>query len=302
MAPIANTVNYIFGGEEDTDQANKANEGQNIDNNIQYFLMKSEPESRMENGHDVKFSIDDLKAKDGPEGWEGQYPYNTIFKTDTLITTLGVRNFTARNVMRTMRKGDLAFFYHSNCGIPGIAGVMRIVEEHSVDETAFDPEHPKYDAKSDRERPRWELVHVEFVKKFDELISLKDLKLFALPGGVLEKMQMLRQGRLSVSPVTPTEWRFILDLANEPHNLGHPTGSDGYEAELDGEDGDDAANDDDAVDDEDIADANSPASPNSGNGDSPEIDPNDFPPTDSEQFVHLNIDGSEDVQEGASTF
>jgi len=138
--------------------------------------------------------------------------------------------------MRAMRKGDLAFFYHSNCAIPGVAGVMRIVAEHSVDESAFDPEHPYFDPKSDRMKPKWEVVHVEFVKKFEHLISLRDLKAFAQSGGALEKMQTLKQSRLSVSSVSPTEWRFILDLAGEPATLGHgDIGMGGYESEIDGE-------------------------------------------------------------------
>ena len=137
--------------------------------------------------------------------------------------------------MRAMRVGDLAFFYHSNCKIPGVAGVMRVVEEHSVDESAFDPDHPYYDPKSDRDNPKWELVKVEFVKKFDELVTLRELKGFAAEGGALQGMQMLRQGRLSVSSVQPAEWRFILDLAQEPHSLGHPVKADGYESDTDGE-------------------------------------------------------------------
>jgi predicted RNA-binding protein with PUA-like domain len=147
----------------------------------------------------------------------------------------GVRNPAARNNMRAMRAGDLAFFYHSNCAVPGIAGVMRVVEEHSIDESAFDPTHPYYDPKSTRDKPKWELVKVEFVKKFDELITLRELKSFAEKGGALETMQMIRQGRLSVSSVQPAQWRFILDLAEEPHSLGHPEAADGYESDTDGE-------------------------------------------------------------------
>ncbi|EXJ76058.1 uncharacterized protein A1O5_00566 [Cladophialophora psammophila CBS 110553] len=188
-----------------------------LDHDIQYWLMKAEPESRMEKGHDVKFSIDDLAAKTEPEGWDG------------------VRNAVARNNMRAMRKGDLAFFYHSNCAIPGIAGVMRIVGEHTVDESAFDPSHPYFDPKSDRAKPKWELVQVEFVKKFASLITLKELKSFSKPGGVLENMQTLKQSRLSVSAVSPEEWRFILDLAGEPVFLGHGDIMGGYESEVDGE-------------------------------------------------------------------
>ena len=69
----------------------------------------------MQKGKDVKFSIDDLKTATEPEPWDG------------------VRNPTARNNMRLMMKGDLAFFYHSNCKVPGIVGTMEVVREHSTD-------------------------------------------------------------------------------------------------------------------------------------------------------------------------
>ncbi|EER45233.1 AT DNA binding protein [Histoplasma capsulatum H143] len=167
------------------------------DGSKSYWLMKAEPESRMEKGVDVKFSIDDLREASEPEAWDG------------------VRNPTARNNMRAMKKGDLAFFYHSNCKVPGIAGIMEIVREHSVDESAFDPAHPYYDPKSSRENPKWEVVHVEFRRKFKDLITLAELKSFAKPGGPLENMQMMKQSRLSVSVVGGKEWEFIMGLAGE---------------------------------------------------------------------------------------
>lgn len=160
-----------------------------------YWLMKAEPESRMEKGVDVKFSIDDLRARTAPEPWDG------------------VRNAVARNNMRQMKKGDHAFFYHSNCKTPGIAGMMEIVQEHSTDESAFDPKHPYYDEKSSRENPKWEVVHVEFRRKFDNFVSLNDLKPHAQSGKPLENLQVLKQSRLSVTPVSEKEWKFILGLA-----------------------------------------------------------------------------------------
>lgn len=135
--------------------------------------------------------------------------------------------------MRLMMEGDQAFFYHSNCKVPGIVGTMEVVKEHSVDglsamgenillvhplthfvETAFDPEHPYYDEKSDRAKPKWCLVHVEYREKFPEIIKLKDLQKYAKPGGVLEKMEVLKRARLSVSKVTKREWDFIMSLVN----------------------------------------------------------------------------------------
>ncbi|KAI9797102.1 MAG: hypothetical protein M1835_002090 [Candelina submexicana] len=162
-----------------------------------YWLMKAEPESRIEKGIDVKFSIDDLKNVKEPEPWNG------------------VRNFAARNNMRLMRKGELAFFYHSNCKVPGVAGIMRIVQEHSVDKSALDPDHPYYDPKATEDNPRWEVVHVEMKRKFKEIVPLKELKKFAVPGGGLEKMATLKQSRLSVSKVSKDEWDLIVHLADK---------------------------------------------------------------------------------------
>ncbi|RAH82782.1 DUF55-domain-containing protein [Aspergillus japonicus CBS 114.51] len=162
-----------------------------------YWLMKAEPESRMEKGVDVKFSIDDLRERTEPEAWDG------------------VRNPSAQRHMRAMKKGDQAFFYHSNCRVPGVAGVMEIVEEHFVDESAFDPAHPYYDAKSKREKPKWEAVRVEFRRKFKNLVALSQLKEHMAPGKPLANLEMLKQSRLSVSSVRPEEWEFILGLAEE---------------------------------------------------------------------------------------
>ena len=132
-----------------------------------------------------------------------------------------------------MRQGDLAFFYHSNCKVPGIAGVMEIVQEHSVDgktvrpnqasipivltghvsESAFDPGHPYYDEKSVRDSPKWCVVGVEFRKKLDNFIKLKELQKYSQQGGILQGMQVLKMSRLSVSRVTKREWDFICELA-----------------------------------------------------------------------------------------
>ena len=109
--------------------------------------MKAEPESRIEKGKDVKFSIDDLKNASTPEAWDGKQE-SIEFRVLCADQLIGVRNptgslviptfdpmltFIARNNMRAMLKGDLAFFYHSNCKIPGIVGIMEVTQEHSVD-------------------------------------------------------------------------------------------------------------------------------------------------------------------------
>ena len=80
-------------------------------------------------------------------------------------------------------------------------------------ESAFDEDHPYYDKKSDRETPKWFVVHVEFRQKFKELVKLKDLQKFSKSGGMLDNLQTLKQTRLSVSKVSQKEWDFILGLA-----------------------------------------------------------------------------------------
>ncbi len=148
-----------------------------------HWLLKSEPSS---------FSLDDLLA--APERttcWDG------------------VRNHQARNFMRDgMAVGDLAFFYHSG-EAPAIAGVVEIVRAAYPDHTAFDPADPHYDAKSRREAPTWLMVDVRARERFDEPITLAELR--ATPG--LDGLELLRRGsRLSVQPVSAEHWQIIRRL------------------------------------------------------------------------------------------
>jgi Uncharacterized conserved protein len=153
---------------------------------MNYWLMKSEPST---------FGIDDLaRAKNRTTGWDG------------------VRNYQARNFLKEMKKGDLAFFYHSSCDVPGIAGVVSIVREAYPDKTAFDPKDDHYDPDSDPDNPRWFAVDVKLEEKFDEVISLDQLR--AHEQGKLSGMVVLKRGnRLSITPVTKTQWTFINALA-----------------------------------------------------------------------------------------
>lgn len=150
---------------------------------MNYWLMKSEPEA---------FSIDDLK-KVKTEPWDG------------------IRNYQARNMMRDdMKKGDMAFFYHSNAKEIGIVGTMKIVRESYPDHTAFDKKQKYYDAKSDPENPRWMMVDVKFVKKFKHIISLQELREHEKK---LKDLPLLRKGnRLSIMPLTKKHWDYILKL------------------------------------------------------------------------------------------
>lgn len=151
---------------------------------IRYWLMKSEPDT---------FSLDHLAAM----------PQRTTMWD-------GVRNYQARNMLRDdMQRGDLAFFYHSNCAEPGIVGIVEVVRAGYPDPSAFDPESPYFDPKSDPGQPRWYVVDVRLKQRLKRTITLGELK--AAPE--LASMALVRRGnRLSVLPVTATEWRFILDL------------------------------------------------------------------------------------------
>ncbi|MCH8099350.1 MAG: EVE domain-containing protein [Proteobacteria bacterium] len=146
------------------------------------WLMKSEP--------DV-YSIDDLQ-RDGREMWDS------------------IRNYQARNMMRDdMRIGDEVFFYHSSCKEPGVVGVARVASEPYPDPVQFDKKSRYFDAKSDKDNPRWILVDVEFVRKLKRNITLTDIK----AEKSLEDMILVRRGnRLSIMPVEKKHWDKILSL------------------------------------------------------------------------------------------
>ncbi|CAI2181852.1 12397_t:CDS:10 [Funneliformis geosporum] len=162
--------------------------------NVHYWLMKAEPESRIVKGKDVKFSIDDLaNMHNGVSQWDG------------------VRNYEARNNMKNgMKIEDKVLFYHSNCKTPGIAGLAEIVKEAYPDYTAFDEFHPYYDPKSNKDNPKWFMVDVKFVRKFNRLITLKELQAHKDDG--LKGMALLCRGRLSIQPVKKEHYDFILEL------------------------------------------------------------------------------------------
>lgn len=151
-----------------------------------YWLMKSEPST---------FGIDDLAAS----------PRKTTHWD-------GVRNFQARNFMRDeMRRGDLAFFYHSNCAEPAIVGIVKVAKTGYPDFTAFDPADKHYDPDSDPAKPRWYMVDVQLQRKLKRPITLATLREHA--DRALKGLALLRRGnRLSITPVSAAHWKFILAL------------------------------------------------------------------------------------------
>ncbi len=149
---------------------------------MKYWLMKSEP--------DV-YSIDDLE-RDRETIWDG------------------VRNYQARNFLRSMQPGELIFFYHSNTTPPGIIGLMEVAKPDIVDPTQFDPQSKYYDPKSPPDNPRWQTVSVKFVEQFPTLVTLDTLRQTFTP----DELLVVRPGnRLSVLPVSVDTAAKILKLA-----------------------------------------------------------------------------------------
>ena len=154
---------------------------------MRYWLFKTEPET---------FGIEHLaRAKNATAPWDG------------------VRNYQARNMLRDeIAKGDLGFLYHSSCDVPCISGVVRIVRAGYPEAAALDPKHPYFDPKSDAGAPRWYSVDIRLERRIDPPITLETLRKHAHRS--LKEMVILRRGnRLSVTPVSDREWKFILSLA-----------------------------------------------------------------------------------------
>jgi predicted RNA-binding protein with PUA-like domain len=148
---------------------------------MQRWLMKTEPDT---------FSIDDLRARK-VEPWNG------------------VRNYQARNFIRTMQRGDEVMIYHSSCPVPGVAGLAKVASAPYPDPGQFDPKDPYFDSGSDRGNPRWTLVDVRFVRKLKRTITLDEIKALRNLGD----FALTRRGnRLSVLPVAEPQWRAILAL------------------------------------------------------------------------------------------
>ncbi len=149
----------------------------------QYWLMKSEPST---------FSIDHLiRSSNKTTCWDG------------------VRNYQARNFMRTMAIGDHVLFYHSNADPPAVVGIAEVVKTAYPDPTQFDKKDKHYDPESKPSAPRWDMVDIRYVRTFARPLALDELR----KESTLKEMVLLRKGsRLSVQPVTPLEWKHILSL------------------------------------------------------------------------------------------
>lgn len=150
-----------------------------------YWLMKSEPDA---------FSIDDLASRNNQTTyWEG------------------VRNYQARNFMRDdMKPGDKVLFYHSNAKPLAVVGTMEVASEPYPDPSQFDPDSKYFDEKSTEENPRWILVDVKLIRKFDKPVLRDDIK----KEPSLQDMMLVQRGsRLSIQPVTEFQWKKIHEMA-----------------------------------------------------------------------------------------
>ena len=146
-----------------------------------YWLMKSEPDA---------YSIDDL-AREETTLWDG------------------IRNYQARNFMRSMAIGDQAFFYHSNAKPPGIVGLMEVIETQLVDPSQFDPSSKYFDPASDRQKPRWDCARLRYKGRFETMLSLDELR----NSFSEDELGVVKRGnRLSILPVRAESAARLLEL------------------------------------------------------------------------------------------
>jgi len=182
-----------------------------METSVNHWLLKAEPESRIVKGKDVKFSVDDFEAqKTSP--WEG------------------VRNHEACKLMKEMKLGDKALFYHSNTKNPGIAAFAEVSKEAYPDNSAWDSSHPYYDPKSKEADPKWFMVDLTFGSRAKHFVPLKLLRFIvdapsaSPPAGLeylgddgvaaIKSMDLVARGRLSVQRVSPAAWSAVQLLAD----------------------------------------------------------------------------------------
>ena len=150
-----------------------------------YWLFKSEPSA---------YSFDDLVA-DGVSEWDG------------------IRNYQARNLLRDeVQEGDGVLFYHSNAKPMAVVGTATVVRSGYPDHTAWDPDSEHPDPKSTPEKPLWFMVDIKAEQRFAHPVTMEEMR----RAPALEQMTLLRQGRLSVQPVTAEEWESVLDMGSKP--------------------------------------------------------------------------------------
>lgn len=150
---------------------------------MNYWLFKSEPD---------EYSLSDLKREPGQTGrWDG------------------IRNYQARNFLRDeVREGDGVLFYHSACKVPAVVGTARIARTTYPDPAQFNPESKYFDPKASSDNPRWFCVDIQWQREFPRPVPLAEIK----QNPQLAEMVLVKQGRLSIQPVTEKEWKLLSKL------------------------------------------------------------------------------------------
>jgi predicted RNA-binding protein with PUA-like domain len=151
---------------------------------MNYWLFKSEPDD---------YSLLDLKNdKNSTVRWDG------------------IRNYQARNLLRDeIKVGDQVLFYHSSCKNIGVAGTAKVVSSPYPDPLQFNPESKYYDPKSKPESPRWVSLDIQYQQECIKFVPLALIKATK----TLEEMVLVKRGRLSIQPVTESEWNIIMKMA-----------------------------------------------------------------------------------------
>jgi len=150
---------------------------------MKYWLLKSDP---------LEFSWENLKEQ-----------------TDRRTYWDGVRNYQARNFLKEMQVGDKAFFYHSVVQPQIITGIVTIVKKAYPDSTQFNEDHPNFDSRSSKDDPTWVMVDIQYLEEIDPPIIRDEIKQVKK----LQDMLLFKNSRLSVQPVSPEEWKLILEIA-----------------------------------------------------------------------------------------
>ncbi len=189
MASRKRTYSNILNNNEQGSSCQEAEATTKRNNNsIKYFLLKSEPD---------EYSITNLK-NDKTEEWDG------------------IRNYQARNFLRAMQVGDRAFFYHSKTKLAGIVGTCRIARVAQPDASACDPKSDYYDPKctTTPDSNKWSSVLIEYEQTFPVVLTLKEIKNAAenYPEGLIAKLPLLKQSRLSVVPLTREQWNELMKM------------------------------------------------------------------------------------------
>ena len=161
---------------------------------MNYWVMKSEP---------ATYGFDDLQSEaKGKVAWDG------------------VRNYEARNNLKACTPGDKVLFYHSNARPSGVVATAEVASEPYPDPTQFDAAHPGYDPESREDDPTWFVVDIRPLEMLPSKVPLKEIK----RDEILADSTLARRGRLSVVPLTETEYARILELAGGGDRLSRRAG------------------------------------------------------------------------------